>query len=80
MMDAREERRFEVICGAANVVLHDVAGNSPCVTFTDETCEVFHGPGRKAIPKQPVNERLREYPFGWLGILTDAPPCNHELI
>ena len=23
---------------------------------------------------------LREYPFGWLGILADVPPCNHELI
>ena len=20
------------------------------------------------------------YPFGWLGILTEAPPCDHELI
>jgi p-hydroxybenzoate 3-monooxygenase len=22
----------------------------------------------------------RVYPFGWLGILADVPPCNHELI
>ncbi len=22
----------------------------------------------------------RDYPFGWLGILADVPPCNHELI
>jgi p-hydroxybenzoate 3-monooxygenase len=25
-------------------------------------------------------EYMREYPFGWLGILADVPPCNHELI
>ena len=25
-------------------------------------------------------EYEREYPFGWLGILADVPPCNHELV
>jgi p-hydroxybenzoate 3-monooxygenase len=25
-------------------------------------------------------EYHREYPFGWLGLLADVPPCNHELI
>lgn len=22
----------------------------------------------------------RSYPFGWLGILADVPPCNEELV
>lgn len=38
------------------------------------------GPSRRAIPKLVAKEFSREYPFGWLGILADVPPCDHELI
>ena len=48
-------------------------------------CDGFHGPSRKAIPGLNGNfgvarEFERVYPFGWLGILADVPPCHHELI
>jgi p-hydroxybenzoate 3-monooxygenase len=43
-------------------------------------CDGFHGPSRRAIPAGAFTEYEREYPFGWLGILADVPPCNHELI
>jgi p-hydroxybenzoate 3-monooxygenase len=43
-------------------------------------CDGFHGPSRKAIPTIAAREFERVYPFGWLGILADVPPCNHELI
>ena len=43
-------------------------------------CDGFHGPSRAAVPASVGKEYLREYPFGWLGILADVPPCNHELI
>jgi p-hydroxybenzoate 3-monooxygenase len=41
-------------------------------------CDGFHGPSRRAIGPGPEFERA--YPFGWLGILADVPPCHDELI
>jgi p-hydroxybenzoate 3-monooxygenase len=40
----------------------------------------FHGPGRQAIPTANRTEYQKIYPFGWLGILTQAPLSWHELI
>ncbi len=34
----------------------------------------------KPFPAALVQTFEREYPFGWLGILADVPPCHHELI
>jgi p-hydroxybenzoate 3-monooxygenase len=92
LMDACGERGLEVIYGAANVALHEIDGDAPHVTYDrDGTshridcrfiagCDGFHGPSRKAIPASAGQEYERVYPFGWLGILADVPPCNHELI
>ena len=92
LMDAREERGLEVIYEAEDVTLHAIEGDAPYVTFTKEGseqridcrfiagCDGFHGPSRSAIPAGIGKEYAREYPFGWLGILADVPPCNHELI
>ncbi|GMA59901.1 4-hydroxybenzoate 3-monooxygenase [Alicyclobacillus fastidiosus] len=43
-------------------------------------CDGFHGPSRQSIPSQLRTEYRKEYPIGWLGILTQAPPSNAELI
>jgi len=43
-------------------------------------CDGFHGICRPSIPAGVLNFYEREYPFGWLGILADAPPSSHELI
>jgi len=40
----------------------------------------FHGRGRQAIPPSRRTEYQKIYPFGWLGILTEAPLSWHELI
>ncbi len=92
LMDAREERGLEVIYEAADVALHDVESDAPFVTFTKDGgeqrvdcriiagCDGFHGPSRRTIPAGVGTTYEREYPFGWLGILADVPPCNHELI
>jgi len=92
LMEASEERGLEVIYEAADVVLFDIETDAPYVTFTKDGreqridariiagCDGFHGPSRKAIPASFATEFEREYPFGWLGILADVPPCNHELI
>jgi p-hydroxybenzoate 3-monooxygenase len=43
-------------------------------------CDGFHGIGRKSIPEDRVRTYERVYPFGWLGVLADVPPCSPELI
>ncbi|WP_047866399.1 4-hydroxybenzoate 3-monooxygenase [Rubrobacter aplysinae] len=40
----------------------------------------FHGVSRPAIPEAARTEYTRKYPFGWFGILVEAPPATEELI
>lgn len=92
LMDAAPERGLEVIYEAGDVALHDIESDAPFVTFTKDGkeqridarficgCDGFHGPSRQAIPSSVGQPFELVYPFGWLGILADVPPCNHELI
>jgi p-hydroxybenzoate 3-monooxygenase len=43
-------------------------------------CDGFHGICRPSILAGVLVEYERIYPFGWLGILADAPPSSQELI
>jgi p-hydroxybenzoate 3-monooxygenase len=43
-------------------------------------CDGFHGITRPAIPSRVRREFTRVYPFGWFGILVEAPPSTDELI
>jgi p-hydroxybenzoate 3-monooxygenase len=43
-------------------------------------CDGFHGVARKSLPDDKITTFERTYPFGWLGILSDVPPVNEELI
>jgi p-hydroxybenzoate 3-monooxygenase len=43
-------------------------------------CDGFHGICRPSLPPGVLTQFEREYPFGWLGILADAPPSSAELI
>jgi len=43
-------------------------------------CDGFHGISRKSIPKDCITEYEQLYPGGWLGVLSDTPPVNHELV
>jgi p-hydroxybenzoate 3-monooxygenase len=92
LMDAAPERGLEVIYEAEGVALHNVDSDAPSVTYTKDGtqhkidarfiagCDGFHGPSRQAIPASIGKPYELVYPFGWLGILADVPPCNHELI
>lgn len=92
LMDAAPERGLEILFEAEDVALHDIAGDRPYVTYRRDGrdcridarliagCDGFHGPSRRAIPTACRSEYQRSYPFGWLGILADVPPCNDELI
>ena len=43
-------------------------------------CDGFHGVCRPSIPDGALTIYDRMYPFGWLGILAEAPPSSEELI
>jgi p-hydroxybenzoate 3-monooxygenase len=43
-------------------------------------CDGFHGISRKTIPEEVRRDFERVYPFGWLGILSETRPADHELI
>ena len=43
-------------------------------------CDGFHGVSRQSIPLDVRKEYEKVYPFGWLGVLSETPPVNHELI
>ncbi len=92
LMDAARDRGLEIVYEAKDVALHDAESGAPYVTYTKDGkaqridcafiagCDGFHGPSRRAIPASAAREYEREYPFGWLGILADVPPCHPELI
>lgn len=92
LMDAAPGRGLEIVYEAGDVALHEIEGDAPFVTYVKDGatqridcayiagCDGFHGPSRKAIPAHAVRQFERVYPFGWLGILADVPPCHDELI
>jgi p-hydroxybenzoate 3-monooxygenase len=43
-------------------------------------CDGFHGVSRPSVPEGALRTFVREYPYGWLGILAQAPPSSDELI
>ncbi len=74
--------------GVKDVSLHRLGSDSPMIRAGEDEiecdfiagCDGFHGPSRQAIPKSVIKTYETVYPFGWLGILTEAPPSHHELI
>jgi p-hydroxybenzoate 3-monooxygenase len=92
LFDGAAERGLPVMFEAGDVQLHDIGTDRPFVTWTrDGTaqrldcdfiagCDGFHGVSRGCIPDGVRREFERVYPFGWLGILADVPPADHELI
>src|SRR4029077_12931451 len=43
-------------------------------------CDGFHGICRPSIPANVLTAYDREYPFGWVGVLSESPPPEDELI
>jgi p-hydroxybenzoate 3-monooxygenase len=91
LMDLREATGGKVIYNAANVTPHDFDGE-PYVTYEKDGvshridcdfiagCDGAHGPSRIAAADKGLKAFERVYPFGWLGVLADVPPVDHELI
>jgi len=92
LMDRRDATGGKAFYEASEVTPGDFDGRRPFVTFTHDGrklqldcdfiagCDGFHGASRKAAPASVLKTFERVYPFGWLGIIADVPPVNHELI
>ena len=92
LMDARAASGQVTVFAAQNVALHDFDREHPCVTWRGDGvdhslscdfiagCDGYHGASRASVPTQAISLFERVYPFGWLGVLADVPPCSDELI
>jgi p-hydroxybenzoate 3-monooxygenase len=90
--EARIAAGGQVIFEAENVSIDQLAGPQPRISYGKDGhefeiscdfiagCDGFHGICRPSIQLGTLNEYERTYPFGWLGILAEAPPSSHELI
>jgi p-hydroxybenzoate 3-monooxygenase len=81
----------QILFEASDAAVHDLKG-SPRITFNhggkaeEITCDFiggcdgFHGICRPSIPDGVLTSYDREYPYGWVGILSESPPADDELI
>lgn len=89
---AREAANEKIEYEVEDVVINRADSEAPYVTYTVHGeprridcdfvagCDGFHGVSRQTIPLDVRREYEKVYPFGWLGILSETPPVNHELI
>ena len=82
----------QILFDADEVAIHDITTDRPRITWRRggrvaaldcsfiAGCDGFHGICRVSIPAGALTMFEREYPFGWLGILAEAPPSSPELV
>lgn len=92
LMNARQAAGLTTVYEAGNVSVHDFDGARPTVRYEKDGqtheiecdfiagCDGYHGVSRASIPASALRTYEKVYPFGWLGIMVDAPPVAHELI
>jgi p-hydroxybenzoate 3-monooxygenase len=92
LIAAAADRGLPILWDAPDIAVHGIETGTPSLTFTHDGtaqtlhadfiigCDGFHGVARQAIPKAVRHEFERAYPFGWLGIMADVPPCHPEVV
>jgi p-hydroxybenzoate 3-monooxygenase len=92
LMDARSALGLATVYEASDVTVGGFDGAKPFVTWKQggreqrldcdfiAGCDGFHGVCRASVPKSAIREYEKVYPFGWLGLLSETPPVNEELI
>jgi p-hydroxybenzoate 3-monooxygenase len=92
LLAARDATGRPLLFEVADVSIHDLQSRRPEIRFTHAGeaqriqcdfiagCDGFHGVCRPSIPAHAVQSFDRTYPFGWLGVLADAPPSSGELV
>jgi p-hydroxybenzoate 3-monooxygenase len=92
LVDRRISDGAPLLFEVDNVTVHDLKTQKPKIRFNHDGrpqeidcdfiagCDGFHGICRPSIPDGVLSVFERDYPFGWLGILSESPPPDHELI
>lgn len=93
---ASDAAGLTIIDGADDAAPHDITTLAPYVTYRKNGVELrvdvdfvvgadgYHGVCRSAIPVDRIRTYEKQYPFGWLGVLSETPPlhnlvyCNHS--
>ncbi len=90
--NARIATGGQVLFEAENVAVQDLESALPKILYRKDGkeyelrcdfiagCDGFHGICRPSIRPEVWTEYERVYPFGWLGILAQAPPSSDELV
>jgi p-hydroxybenzoate 3-monooxygenase len=92
LIDALAVAGARLVFEAAGVSIEEFDGRNPTVRYQQggksheltcdfiAGCDGYHGVCRRSVPAAAMQSFERVYPFGWLGILADVPPVDHELI
>ncbi|HYN12513.1 MAG TPA: 4-hydroxybenzoate 3-monooxygenase [Burkholderiales bacterium] len=92
LVKARLEAGGQILFEVKNASLYDFDTAAPKIRFHHQNavhelacdfiagCDGFHGISRPSIPSRLRTEFARVYPFGWFGVLVEAPPATDELI
>jgi p-hydroxybenzoate 3-monooxygenase len=92
LMEARTAAGGATIYEAADVSVRGHDSTRPSVSYVKDGaemevscdfvagCDGFHGVCRQSVPKGAITSYESVYPFGWLGVLSDTPPVDEELI
>ena len=92
LISARLDADAQILFEAEAVSLHDLESQKPTIRYRKDNedhelrcdfvagCDGYHGVCRSSIPDGARTEYERKYPFGWFGILAEAPRSSEELI
>ncbi len=92
LIEARLATGRPLLFEVEDVSVHELESERPRIRFRHDGaqheldcdviagCDGFHGVCRPSVPAGVLREFSREYPFGWLGILAQAPASSDELI
>ncbi|WP_407491954.1 4-hydroxybenzoate 3-monooxygenase [Pseudooceanicola sp. MF1-13] len=92
LYEAREKDGGAIVFNVEDVVINNAKTDAPYVTYKVDGvetridcdyvagCDGFHGVSRQTIPQDVRREYEKVYPFGWLGVLSETPPVDDELI
>jgi p-hydroxybenzoate 3-monooxygenase len=92
LIDARLALNGALVFEAADVTLNDFDGDSPHVTYAKDGrtheiacdfiagCDGSHCASRPAVPAGAITLYERTSTSGWLGVLSETPPVDSELI
>jgi p-hydroxybenzoate 3-monooxygenase len=92
LIDARFAAGGEILFEVDDVSVHGFDGAHTAIRFSRDGqpeqldcdfiagCDGFHGICRPSVPEGVLTVFERTYPFGWLGILAEAPPASQEIV